>query len=155
MTKLNQRRDGRDGPPEESADSGWREKGESGAAGRKPGESERSLAVLSAIALAVPAQAMLIGAMAWFRYSGAVVEAWAHYQTDLGMARGPSQPQGRALVDDTRAFLRRIGAAASLEARRAQIELDEVGERVAGAATAAEGASIDPDRRVRRHEAKA
>lgn len=155
MPNLSERTDARDDPREGSADGGRREKGEARAAEREPGEADLSLAALGGVAMAVPAQAILIGAMAWLRYSGAVVEAWARYQTDLGAARGPSQTQSRALADDTRAFLRRIGEAASLEARRAQIELDQIGEQVAGAAAAAEGAFIDPDRRVRRHEAKA
>ena len=47
-----------------------------------------------------------------------------------------------------------MGEAASLEARRAQFELEKVGELVARAAAAAEGGA-DPQAPVRRHEVKA
>ncbi len=67
---------------------------------------------------------------------------------------GASLSESRLLVDETRALLRRVGDAATLEARRAQDELEKVGEWIARAVAAVEGAPLHPDQRVRRHEVK-
>jgi hypothetical protein len=106
------------------------------------------------------AQACWIGLTAWLRYSGAVFEAFARYEANLIQAeldradegRGTSPTAGRVLVDEARAFLRRVGDAATLEARRAQHELEQIGESIAQAAAAGDGTSLD---HVRRHEIKA
>jgi|SRR6516165_270116 hypothetical protein len=110
--------------------------------------------------LSAPAQACWIGFTAWLRYSGAVAEAFARYEASLIQAeldradegRGTSPSAGRVLVDETRAFLRRVGDAATLEARRAQHELEQIGELIAQAAAVGDGTSLD---HVRRHEIKA
>jgi hypothetical protein len=110
--------------------------------------------------LSAPAQACWIGFTAWLRYSGAVAEAFARYEASLIQAeldradegRGTSPSAGRVLVDEARAFLRRVGDAATLEARRAQHELEQIGESIAQAAAAGDGTSLD---HVRRHEIKA
>jgi hypothetical protein len=112
--------------------------------------------------IGVPMQACLIGFSAWARYSSAVVEALGRYEAGLAEAGftadrdgGLSPLRDRAFVDETRALLRRMGEAASLEARRAQLELEKVGESIARAAAAAEG-GVDPEAPpVRRHEVKA
>ncbi len=113
--------------------------------------------------LSAPVQACWIGFTAWLRYSGAVAEALARYQASLIQAgldraeegRGTSPSESRVLVDETRAFLRRIGDAATLEARRAQYELEQIGESIAQAAAVSDGASLHPSQHVRRHEIKA
>ena len=69
--------------------------------------------------------------------------------------RGTSLSESRVLVDETRTLLRRVGDAATLEARRAQYELEQIGELIARAAAASEGASLPPNQHVRRHEVKA
>jgi hypothetical protein len=56
------------------------------------------------------------------------------------------------LADELRAFLREIGEAATQEARRLQMELEQVGEAVARAATPAKQPP-HPDHR-RRHRVK-
>ncbi len=113
--------------------------------------------------LSAPAQACWIGFTAWLRYSGAVAEALARYEASLiqagfdwaGEGRGTSPSERRVLVDETRAFLRRIGDAATLEARRTQYELEQIGESIAQAAAVSDGASLHPSQHVRRHEIKA
>jgi hypothetical protein len=105
-------------------------------------------------------QACWIGFTAWLRYSGAVAEAFARYEASLIQAeldradegRGTSPSAGRVRVDEARAFLRRVGDAATLEVRRAQHELEQIGESIAQAAAAGDGTSLD---HVRRHEIKA
>lgn len=141
--------------------------GASGAAGfpRPPG-SEPPAAPEEAAAFpelfGVPMQACLIGFSAWARYSSAVVEALGRYEAGLaeagftpGRDGGLSRLQDRAVVDETRALLRRMGEAASFEARRAQLELEKVGESIARAAAAAEGGADPEAPPVRRHEVKA
>ena len=110
--------------------------------------------------LSAPAQACWIGFTAWLRYSGAVVEAIVHYEAVLMQValdralESRSSSESRVLVDETRTFLRCIGDAASLEARRAQYELAQIGESIARAVAAGEGASVHPAQHVRRHEVK-
>jgi hypothetical protein len=112
--------------------------------------------------LNVPAQVCWIGLTGWLRYSSAVAEALVHYQTGLarlapdpareGLAASPSDT--RVLVDETRTLLRRVGDAASQEARRAQCELEKVGEAIACAAAAGERGSFPHNPHARRHEVK-
>ena len=112
--------------------------------------------------LSAPAQACWIGFTAWLRYSGAVAEALARYEAGLIQAgldrtdegRGTAPSGSRVLVDETRAFLRRIGDAAALEARRAQHELEQLGDSIAQTVAVGEGASLHPTQNVRRHEIK-
>jgi hypothetical protein len=108
------------------------------------------------------AQAWWIGATAWLRYSSAVAEALVRYEAGLaglgpdlareGFATSPSNT--RVLVDETRTLLRRVGDAASREARRAQHELEKVGEAIACAAAADERGTFPHDPHARRHEVK-
>ncbi len=113
--------------------------------------------------VSAPAQACWIGFTAWLRYSGAVADALVRYEASIIQAgldradegRGTSPSAGRVLVDETRAFLRRIGDAATLEARRAQHELEQIGESIAQAAAVGDSASLHPSQHVRRHEIKA
>jgi hypothetical protein len=92
------------------------------------------------------AEAAMIAAISAFRYGRALAEICARHQGSVvqalldrasGEAAGASAG-GRALIDDLRACLREIGEAASLEARRLQVELEQVGESIARAATADE-----------------
>jgi hypothetical protein len=111
----------------------------------------------------VPAQACWIGLTAWLRYSSAVAEALVRYEA--GLARlapnlahegpGASPSDTRVLVDETRTLLRRVGDAASREARRAQCELEKVGEAIACAAATGERGSFPHNPDARRHEVKA
>jgi hypothetical protein len=111
----------------------------------------------------VPAQACWIGLTAWLRYSSAVAEALVRYEAGLArlapdLAReglGASASDTRVLVDETRTLLRRVGDAASQEARRAQYELEKVGEAIACAAAAGERGSFPHSPHARRHEVKA
>lgn len=126
-----------------------------------PGTREFAASARDAVFCA-PAQAWWIGATAWLRYSSAVAEALARYEAGLagltpnpvheGLATSPSDT--RVLVDETRTLLRRVGDAASREARRAQYELEKVGEAIAGAAAAGERGSFADNPHVRRHEVK-
>ncbi len=128
-----------------------------------PAEAERSAASFHDGVLSAPAQACWVGFTAWLRYSSAVAEAFARYEASLMQAaldrahegRGSSPSESRVLVDETRALLRRIGEAATLEARRAQFELEQIGESIARNAAAGEGPSLHPNQHVRRHEVKA
>ena len=123
---------------------------------------EQSTASFNDALASVPAQACLIGIEAWLRYSGAVAEAFVQYEMKLRQAMvepaqegsGVSLLESRLVVDEARALLRRVGDAATLEARRAQDELEKLGEWIACAAAAVECAPLHPDRRVRRHEVK-
>jgi hypothetical protein len=108
------------------------------------------------------AQAWWIGLTAWLRYSSAVTEALVRYEAGLarsashlaheGFATSPSDT--RVLVDEMRTLLRRLGDAASQEARRAQHELEKVGEAIACAAAAGEHGSFPHNPHARRHEVK-
>ncbi len=128
-----------------------------------PAEPEQSSASFGDAVLSAPALAYRIGFTAWLRYSDAVAEAFVRYEASLMQAahnpaqegRGTSTSENRVLVDETRAFLRRVGDAATLEARRAQYELEKVGESIAQTAAAGDGPSLHPNQHVRRHEVKA
>ncbi len=125
-----------------------------------PAAREEEAAALPETLFGAPIQACLIGFSAFARYSSAVADALGRYEAGLAEAgvtpgRGLSALQDRAFVDETRALLRRMGEAASLEARRAQVELEKVGKSVARAAAAAEGGADPQAPYVRRHEVKA
>jgi hypothetical protein len=108
------------------------------------------------------AQAWWIGAAAWLRYSSAVADALVRYEEGLARLRpdpahedsGTSSSDTRVLVDETRTLLRRVGDAASQEARRAQFELEKIGEAIARTAAAGERESFPHDPHARRHEVK-
>jgi hypothetical protein len=143
--------------------SGWADAWRIQAGLGLPQAPERSAPSFCDAVLSVPAQACWIGLTAWLRYLGAVAEAFALYEASLMQAalgptyevRGTAPSEGRVLVDEMRTLLRRVGEAASLEARRARYELEQVGESIARAAAADEGASIPHGQQVRRHEVKA
>lgn len=166
MTNLN---DGPVVPGQRQSDllaglfSSWADAWRVGLGSGSPAVPEWSAASFGDGVLSVPAQACWIGFTAWLRYSGAVAEAFTRYEANLMQAalnrahegRGSSPSKSRVLVDVTRAFLRRIGDAATLEARRAQYELEQIGESIAQTTAAGEGPSLHPNQRVRRHEVKA
>jgi hypothetical protein len=98
---------------------------------------------------------------AWTRYLAASAEAIAQLQMAIAhstanepFAGNPSLPaENRVLLDETRAFLRRIGDAGTKEARRVEHGLQQIGESLAqGAASAVQHPR--PDRSIRRHEVK-
>lgn len=128
-----------------------------------PAEPEDSAAPFGDGVPSIPEQACWIGFTAWLRYSGAVADSFLRYEASLKQSaldrahegREISPSENRVLVDETRAFLRRIGDAASLEARRAQYELEQIGESIARAAAAGDCASLHPNQHVRRHKVKA
>lgn len=140
----------------------WVEAWKVGAQSCAPAEPYRSAWSTDDIVLSAPTQALWIGFLAWLRCSGAMFEAFGQYEAALvQVARNPGRggsgltpTENRALVDETRLLLRRIGEAGSFEARRAQHELERLGERIAQAAAAGEDASAPPGERIRRHEAK-
>jgi len=85
------------------------------------------------------AQALAIAAGSTMRYWQALADLHARYQASLmrvvaDRATGQSAAspiEYRELADELRAFLREVGDAAALEARRLQLELEQVGEAVA------------------------
>lgn len=135
----------------------WRIREGAGAPGTREFAASAREAVFGA-----QAQAWWIGWTAWLRYSSAVAEALVRYEAGLagqapdltheGFATSPSN--SRLLVDETRALLRRVGDAASREARRAQYELEKVGEAIARAAADDEHGSFPHNPDARRHEVK-
>jgi len=106
------------------------------------------------------AEAAMIAAASTLRYWRALAEICARRQSSLMQAavdRATDRPavspaECRVLADELRAFLREIGEAATQEARRLQIELEQVGEAVARSAAPA-GSPPHPDHR-RRHRVK-
>lgn len=104
------------------------------------------------------AQACGIATVSLMRYWSILAELQLRYQRSLMQAaaarakgQAASPTECRLLADEVRAFLRGIGDAATLEARRMQQELEKVGEAVARAADQATP-SQHPHRR--RHEVK-
>lgn len=101
------------------------------------------------------AEAGMIAATSTLRYWRALAEICARHQSSLMQAtldratdRSAASPtECRVLADELRAFLREIGEAATQEARRLQMELEQVGESIARAAAA----EPPPDRGHRRH----
>jgi hypothetical protein len=102
-------------------------------------------------------------ATAWLRYFAATADAAARFQTSMFNARAnqtfASDPtlrnKDRVVLDETRAFLRRIGDAGTAEAHRIEYGLEQIGEALAQAATANVEMPLDAsDRNVRRYEVK-
>jgi hypothetical protein len=126
----------------------------------RPGETQSDV---RDVVFSVPAHACWIGWTAWLRYSGAVAEALVRYEAGLAQLAPALAYEGleaspndiRVLVDETRTLLRRVGDAGSQEARRAQYELEKIGEAIACAAAAGELGSFPHDPHARRHEVKA
>ena len=105
-------------------------------------------------------EAYLITLEGSMRCWSSMAEVFLRFQAGLsraGSATGRSAvspSEYRVAADEIRAFLRALGDAATLEARRMSYELEQVGETIAQAADRA--TPSPPQReRVRRHEAKA
>lgn len=87
-----------------------------------------------------------IAAVSALRYGQALMEVQTRYQSSLLRAMtDTATPDARMLSDATRGFLREVGEAAEREARRFQMELEQLGEAVARA-TAQTGTSRPPER---------
>ena len=92
------------------------------------------------------AEAGMIATASTFRYWRAMAEICARHQSSLMQAavdratdRSAASPaECRVLADGLRAFLREIGETATQEARRLQMELEQVGESIARTAAATE-----------------
>lgn len=103
------------------------------------------------------AEAGMIATASTLRYWRALTEICARHQSSLMQAamdratdRSAVPPADcRVVADELRAFLREIGEAATQEARRLQMELEQVGEAVARAAAPAEPPNSDHRRRHR------
>lgn len=103
-------------------------------------------------------KAWLLTVRSSLRYGGALADLSLRHQASLmrATAEARSAPS-RGLTDDLRAFLREVGDAASLEARRLQRELEEVGEGMArstASATTAPDTATPASQDKRRHEVK-
>ena len=106
------------------------------------------------------AEAGMIAAASTLRYWRALTEICARHQSILMQAtvdratdRSAASPaECRVMADALRACLREIGEAATQEARRLQMELEQVGESIARAAAPTEP-SPHPEYR-RRHRVK-
>jgi len=102
----------------------------------------------------------MIASASTLRYWRTLGEICARHQSGLMQAAvdrttdrsAVSPAECRVLADGLRAFLREIGEAATQEARRLQMELEQVGEAVARVAAPAEPPP-HPDHR-RRHRVK-
>ncbi len=107
-------------------------------------------------------RAWMIAAGSTGRYWGTIAEVHARYQGAIAQAAvdrssgqaAASPAECRLLADELRAYLREIGDAALLEARRLQTELEAVGEEIAQATNAASLGGSTPDPRPRRHRVK-
>ena len=107
------------------------------------------------------AEACMIGAASAMRYWGTLAELGLRYEASLAQTiadrttgRSAASPaEIRVRADELRAFLRGVGDAANLEARRLQLNLERVGETIAEAADQATP-SPHPYERRRRHEVK-
>lgn len=108
------------------------------------------------------AQAWMVSVGSAFRYCRTLAEVHARYQGALVQAavdRSSGQmavpaSECRVLADELRTWLREIGDAAMLEARRLQAELDVVGEQIARVADATTPTDSGVDPRARRHRVK-
>jgi hypothetical protein len=106
------------------------------------------------------AEAGMIAVTSTLRYWRAMAEICARHQSSLMQAamdratdRSAASPaECRVLADELRGFLREIGDAATQEARRLQIELEQVGESIARATIQAEPPPYPEHRR--RHRVK-
>jgi hypothetical protein len=124
---------------------------------RAAGESARHSSTAAGVTAAgvVPGlgKAWLLTVRSSLRYGGALADLSLRHQASLLRATGGADtPPSRHLVDELRAFLREVGDAASLEARRLQRELEEVGEGMARSTAPAPSQPASQDRR--RHEVK-
>lgn len=107
------------------------------------------------------AEACMVGAASAMRYWGTLAELGLRYEASLAQTvadrttgRSAASPaEIRVRADELRAFLRGVGDAANLEARRLQLNLERVGETIAEAADQATP-SPHPYERRRRHEVK-
>lgn len=107
------------------------------------------------------AEACMVGAASAMRYWGTLAELGLRYEASLAQAvadrttgRSAASPaEIRVRADELRAFLRGVGDAANLEARRLQLNLERIGETIAEAADQATP-SPHPYERRRRHEVK-
>ena len=107
------------------------------------------------------AEACMVGAASAMRYWGTLAELGLRYEASLAQTvadrttgRSAASPaEIRLRADELRAFLRGVGDAANLEARRLQLNLERVGETIAEAADQATP-SPHPYERRRRHEVK-
>jgi hypothetical protein len=105
------------------------------------------------------AQAWMVATGSTLRYWRALADIHARHQGSLMQAvvdrvanRAVASPaECRVLADELRAFLREIGDAASLEARRLQAELELVGESIARATDQASQQTHQPSLEYRRH----
>lgn len=120
---------------------------------RAAGESARHSSTAAGV---VPGlgKAWLLTVRSSLRYGGALADLSLRHQASLmGATGGADAAPSRLLVDELRAFLREVGDAASLEARRLQRELEEVGEGMARSTAPATSQPASQDPR-RRHEVK-
>jgi hypothetical protein len=107
------------------------------------------------------AEACMAGAASAVRYWGTLAELRLRYEASLVQTvadrttgRSAASPaECRVRADELRAFLRGVGDAANLEARRLQLALERIGETIAEAADQATP-SPHPYERRRRHEVK-
>jgi hypothetical protein len=105
------------------------------------------------------AQAWMVATASTLRYWRALADIHARHQGSLMQAvvdrvanrAAPSPAECRVLADELRAFLREIGDAASLEARRLQAEMELVGESIARATDQASPQAHQPSLEYRRH----
>ena len=108
------------------------------------------------------AQAWMVTTSSAVRYWQTSAEVYARYQqvvmpavVDRASGQAASRPsERRVLADELRAYLREIGDAAMLEARRLQAELEGISEQIADAADAATPTDSGVDPRARRHRVK-
>jgi hypothetical protein len=80
-------------------------------------------------AISALGQAWMIAAGSTLRYGQALLEVQTRYQSALLRAAGG--PGDRVATDAFRGFLREVGETAGREARRLQLELDQLGEKIA------------------------
>lgn len=76
-------------------------------------------------------QAWMIAAASAMRYGQGLLEVQSRYQSAL--LRSAGAPGDRLTVDAFRGFLREVGETAEREARRLQLELELLGEKIARA----------------------
>jgi hypothetical protein len=109
------------------------------------------------------AQAWMVATASTWRYWRALADIHARHQGSLTQAvidrvtnqAAASPAECRVLADELRTYLREIGDAASLEARRLQAALEQVGESIARATDRASPQTDRPGLEYRRqHRAK-
>jgi hypothetical protein len=130
------------------------------AAGPGGAEEQATVAQMADISPTL-AEACMVGAASAMRYWGTLAELGLRYEASLAQTvadrttgRSAASPaEIRVRADELRAFLRGVGDAANLEARRLQLNLERVGETIAEAADQATP-SPHPYERRRRHEVK-